>query len=99
MVIPSEKTAGALKLRKVLAAGCGAVLVFGLALIGFFNDNAALLLYGLTARAWQLIILAVMLLLGAAMVLLWRCPACGRFLGIMRTPAACPRCGALLRQI
>jgi hypothetical protein len=96
-VTQPEKVAGVFRLRKLLASGCGAVLIFGLPLIGFFNENNGLLLYGLTSRAWQLIILAVMLALGAVMVLLWRCPACGHFLGITRTPQHCPQCGARLR--
>ena len=86
----------AFRTRKLLAALCGAALVLGLALVGFFNENSSLVLAGLTSRAWQLIILAVMVGLGAAMVLLWRCPVCGLFLGLLRTPAACPKCGAML---
>ena len=71
-------------------------MILGLALIGIFNENYTLVLSGLTARGWQLLTLAVMVLLGAAMVWLWRCPACGFFLGLMRTPRQCPRCGASL---
>lgn len=96
-MIPPASAAGAFRLRKVLAAACGVVMILGLALIGFFNENAALLVEGLTARAWQLIILALMVLLGAVMVLLWRCPACGLFMGLMRTPRQCPRCRISLR--
>jgi hypothetical protein len=92
-----ERSPSVLRVRKILAALCGAGLVLGLAMVGFFNENAGLVLEGLTARAWQLLILVVMLLLGGAMLWFWRCPACGKFLGIMRTPPQCPRCGAPLR--
>jgi hypothetical protein len=92
-----ERGAATMRVRKILAALCGAGLVLGLALVGFFNENAGLVLEGLTARGWQLLILGVMLVLGGLMLWLWRCPACGTFLGLMRTPAQCPRCGAHLR--
>jgi rubrerythrin len=70
----------------------------GLAAIGFFNDNPGLVLAGFSARAFQLAICGVMLGLGAVMILLWRCPACKTFLGLMRLPVQCPRCGAVLRN-
>lgn len=97
-MISPERVAVIFRVRKVLAAVCGAGMILGLALVGFFNDNSALVLEGLTARAWQMLILAVMVLLGVAMIWLWRCPACGFFLGLMRTPPQCPRCGARFRQ-
>jgi ribosomal protein S27AE len=83
--------------RKILAILAGVGMVFGLVAIGFFNENAGLVLGGLPTRAYQLMVIGGMIVLAMVMVLFWRCPACGHFLALESNPVQCPRCRARLK--
>jgi hypothetical protein len=84
--------------RKGLAVTAGVGLVFGLTAIGFFNENSTLILGGLTARGWQLVVIGVMLILAGLMIAVWRCPVCSFFLGLAGEPRHCPRCQTQLKK-
>ena len=50
-------------------------------------------------NAWLFVAVFAVLALGMLTFTLWnwRCPACNRFLGSVKNPKFCPRCGAQLQ--
>jgi|GEM_PF-5458255 len=82
--------AAARRLRWRIARWGTVVVTFGI----IFADQVL----GWRTGSLHYIILVIVFACVVWIVVNWRCPACGAFLGLNRNPKTCPKCQAKLRN-